>query len=317
MFTIEHKSEQGFAKIILKDNPGKAFVEIIPSCGAILYSFNVWYGNRFLNIIDNYSDAEDFKNHVSDKGFKSCKLSPYACRVYNAVYRFEGRDYKLEKFLLNESALHGFIYDAPFETIHESSDETGATVILKYAYQGNEKGFPFPYDCLVTYQLQDENKLNISTEIINRGNTAMPLQDGWHPYFTFGGKINDLQLKFQAQEKMEFNDKLIPTGKFLPYDFFSFKKIANEKFDDCFVLDFSENGPACVLRDDAQKIQLEITPDKTYPYLQIYTPDHRDSIAIENLSAPPDTFNNAISLIVLAAGESACFQTSFKITSLI
>jgi aldose 1-epimerase len=166
--------------------------------------------------------------------------------------------------------------------------------------------------------LQKGNTLNINTEIINRGNADMPLQDGWHPYFTFGGTVNNLELKFQAREKVEFNDKMIPTGKFLPFDsFLSFKKIGNEKFDDCFVLNFSENVPACVLRDVVQKIQLEIKPDKTYPYLQIYTPDHRESIAIENLSAPPDTFNNGISLIELAAGKSARFHTSFKITSLI
>jgi aldose 1-epimerase len=71
-----------------------------------------------------------------------------------------------------------------------------------------------------------------------------------------------------------------------------------------------------VLRDAAQKIQVEIHPDKSYPYLQIYTPPHRNSIAIENLSAAPDVFNNGMGAKVLAPNETANFTTTYTITLL-
>ena len=67
------------------------------------------------------------------------------------------------------------------------------------------------------------------------------------------------------------------------------------------------------LRDPATGWQLEIQPDASYPYLQIYIPPHRQSIAIENLSAPPDSFNNGIGLITLAAGESTVFSTQYVV----
>jgi aldose 1-epimerase len=63
------------------------------------------------------------------------------------------------------------------------------------------------------------------------------------------------------------------------------------------------------------KIQIEVWPDKAYPYVQLYTPDHRMSIAIENLSAPPDTFNNGISLMILPPDANAVFTTTYKISS--
>lgn len=66
-----------------------------------------------------------------------------------------------------------------------------------------------------------------------------------------------------------------------------------------------------------KKVQLEIRPDKQYPYLQIYTPPHRNSIAIENLSAAPDAFNNKMGLITLQPGENIIFTTTYKITPLI
>jgi aldose 1-epimerase len=72
----------------------------------------------------------------------------------------------------------------------------------------------------------------------------------------------------------------------------------------------------CVLRNPAKNIEIEIHPEKSYPYLQIYIPPHRKNIAIENLSGAPDAFNNGMGVITLEPGESAIFKTSYKITIL-
>jgi aldose 1-epimerase len=48
----------------------------------------------------------------------------------------------------------------------------------------------------------------------------------------------------------------------------------------------------------------------------VYTPPHRNTIAIENLSAIPDAFNNEIGLITLAPQANAIFSTIYKITPL-
>ena len=81
-------------------------------------------------------------------------------------------------------------------------------------------------------------------------------------------------------------------------------------FDNCFTLNFAECQPMCVIRNPRKKVQIEIHPERSYPYLQIYTPDHRKSIAIENLSGAPDAFNNGMGLKVLAPGETANFTTN-------
>src|SRR6266481_6297234 len=96
-FAIENKTENGFAKIILTDNSNNTSAEIIPSCGAILHAFKIAHNNTSLNIIDNYNDADDFTKHVTSKGFMSCKLSPFACRIKNGTYTFDGTKYTIEK----------------------------------------------------------------------------------------------------------------------------------------------------------------------------------------------------------------------------
>ncbi|UEG50579.1 aldose 1-epimerase [Ferruginibacter lapsinanis] len=316
-FTVDNTIEDGFAKIVLKDTISDTAVEVIPSCGAILHAFTIVHNGERMNVIDHYDDANDFAQNVSSKGFKSCKLSPFACRIKNASYVFADQGYSIKKFLLGKSALHGLLYDASFEMINKHISDDHAGVSLLYQYKGTDEGYPFHYDCIITYLLQANSLLTISTDIINKDENAIPIQDGWHPYFTFNGKIDDLLLEFQSKEKMLFDSDMIPTGEKKVYEEFgSLKKIGDTKFDDCFSVNFAECQPLCVLRDKEKKIQIEIRPDKTYPYLQIYTPDHRKSIAIENLSAIPDTFNNGIGLKILQPKEKANFTTSYKITPL-
>jgi len=60
-------------------------------------------------------------------------------------------------------------------------------------------------------------------------------------------------------------------------------------------------------------LQLNIIPASSYPYLQIYTPPHRDSIAIENLSSAPDAFNNRIGLIIAKPNEKYVFTTTYQL----
>ena len=317
MFDTSFVKATDFDKVILKDLTTNTVVEIIPSCGAILNAFIIDDNGKPLNVIEGYDNTADFKSNAESKGFRSCKLSPFACRINNAVYNFGEKKYTIEKFLLNGSALHGLLYDVAFEVTKTWADENVAGVSLQYHYNGSDKGYPFKYTCAVTYELKKDNALTLTTSITNTNEGLIPMQDGWHPYFGFGGNIDDLQLEFQSKEMVEFNAALIPTGKLLPYqEYGALKKIEAAEFDHCFTVNFAECQPLCVLRDKVKKLQLEIYPDKSYPYLQIYTPPHRKSIAIENLSATPDAFNNGMGVKIMAPGSTEIFITTYKITSL-
>jgi aldose 1-epimerase len=318
MFSVNTSNGTDFEKIILKDTDSTTAAEIIPSCGGILHAFTVLHNGKHLNIIDGYENKTDFDKNVTGKGFKSCKLSPFACRINNAAYQFEGREYIIEKFLLDGSALHGLIYDAVFTVTKTWADEEGAGVALLYQYNATDKGYPFLYKCEVLYELKKDNALTLTTIITNTAASAIPMQDGWHPYFSFGGTVDELQLSFKSNSIVVFNEALIPTGELNEYNAFEqLQTIGTASFDNCFVLNPDLHEAACVLKDNTQKIQLEIYPDNAYPYLQIYTPPHRKSIAIENLSAVPDTFNNKMGLKILEPGSSAHFTTTYKITSLV
>ncbi len=311
MFFIREEQKNGFDIIVL-ENKEKCSVKVVPDCGAMLHAMKIFKNDKdCFDIIDSYPDKATFDNEAEDTGFKGLKLSPFPCRVRNATYGFEGRNYHLQGFIKNGDAMHGFLYNKSFAVVGRTVTDTKAMVSLEYDHATPDSGYPFTYRCKVAYTLEEGNLLTVSTTILNTGSGNMPVADGWHPYFTLGDKVDHLRLQFRSDKMLEF-DNLVPTGKVLQN--VTFKEgtlIGTAEIDNSFILDADEPQPMCTLQN--KEWRLEFYPDKSYPYLQIYIPPHRNSIAIENLSAPPDAFNNKMSLTILPAGGQAVFTTKFAV----
>lgn len=312
-FNISHDDVKGWKEIHLTDTRSGTRAVIVPAAGGILNGFSVEHHGRTVQVIDGFSDAADFMAGI-ETGFQSAKLSPFVCRIRDAAYVWEGRPYRLEKFSLNGAALHGLIYDSAFDVIEEIIHMDHAEVELKHAYAGSDPGYPFPYDCYIRYRLVEDNTLLITTAIHNRSNTPIPVADGWHPYFTLGGKVDDLTLQMHASGMLEYDPDLIPTGRSVPDSSWNEgKRIGDTRLDNGYVLDFNCPQPLCTLSDPATGISVSFHPDPSYPYLQLYIPEHRKSIAIENLSAAPDAFNNGMGLTVLDLDHTRTFTTRYRI----
>ena len=296
-----------FPVIILKDELQKTEA-VIYAFGAVLNSFII---DGKQNIIDGFSSVKDATKNITN-GFKSAKLSPFVCRVRKGEYAFDEKKYKTGKFFLGEEAIHGLLYDAVYTITGSSADNNSAFVKLEYRYTKKDEGFPFEYLCEIIYQLEKNNTLTITTTVTNKSDTGMPLCDGWHPYFDFSQPVNNLLFTINADKVLGFDNKLLPTGKIFSFNRFqSAEKLNDTFFDNCFILK-NTNQRACIIEDEKHKLRFAISPSEDYPYLQVYTPPHRNSIAIENLSAAPDAFNNKIGLLILNPLETKTFTTVFQ-----
>jgi aldose 1-epimerase len=301
-------------KIILKDNASGTCAEIF-SFGALLNKFSILKNGIETNVINGFEDIEDAEKNITN-GFKSAKLAPFVCRVKNGEYIFENKNYKIDKFYLGKEAIHGLMFDAFFDVKETGENDERSFAILQYDYSKKNEGYTFSFKIEITYELKKENALSITTKITNTDEKNMPLSDGWHPYFKLGEKVNNLKVKLNTNQIVEFDERLLPTGKILPFTKFNYFEIFGEtKFDHCFLL--SENADtACVLRDEENNLELKIIPEKSYPYLQIYTPDDRKNIAVECLSSAPDSFNNGMGLIIAKPNEMHQFKTTYQLNIL-
>lgn len=314
-FRISNSEQNGISLVNLHHNDSQTIVSIVPAYGAMLHAFSTPIDGSAFNIIDNYSSAADIAANLGNS-YKSSKLSPFPCRIENGRYRFEGKDYQFEKLFSDGTAIHGLLADKAFRQLKGSTAEFLASASFIYEYRADDPGYPFNYDCQINYTLLPQHLLQVQTILTNRGSETIPIGDGWHPYFSLGGKVDDYQLQFASDGMLEFNSKLIPTGKIISSDDFrTGTRIGDRQMDNCFVLDKTTYGPVCILRNTATGCQLEFETDGQYPYLQIYIPPHRNSIAIENLSTAPDAFNNGMGLLLLAPGEEKSLTVFYRINT--
>jgi aldose 1-epimerase len=312
-FAVFTRETNGFEQIILEDQATLTRVIILPEHGGLLHAFTLRAGEEEINIFDHYADLNTLETEITTS-FKGAKLSPFPCRITDGTYELDGNRYHFRKAPGNQSIIHGLLYNKPFREVDHFCDDYQASVQLKYNYKNEDPGYPFTYRCEIVYTLLPENILQVQTTILNLDKSVIPVADGWHPYFRLGGKINDWMLRFDSDCLIELGENLVPTGKFLSDTSFETEHAIEERsFDHCFLLKHKTNYAACTLFNPANSISVSFFPDKSYAYLLVYTPPHRESIAIENLSAPPDSFNNGMGLLLLSPGHSKTFSIYYKI----
>ena len=311
-FSVEHTTLNDRSFIHLKNDDAFS-ATIVPSVGAMLHALNVkWNGSDF-NLIDSY-DSSEISNESAGISFKGVKLSPWPCRIPNGKYQFAKKEHKLNKMFKDGTALHGLLFDQPFQLVDEFTNQESAGVVLRHDYEATDPGYPFTYQCEVKFAIHPGRLLELETTVLNLSEEDIPIADGWHPYFQLGGKVDDWEMNFPAMSMVEFDRRLIPTGQLVPYQKFNEpKKIGATQLDNCFFLKVQEFKPVCSLRNPANDISVHFYTNPGYSYLQIFIPPHRNSIAIENLSGAPDAFNNKMGLIKLQPGNTRTFRVFYQV----
>jgi aldose 1-epimerase len=306
-FEIQIAPLSHFELVRLIDTSSKTVIEIATK-GALLNSWQVMGHSNSIEIVE----GNDFSKGWGDfeaSGVKGGKMSPFSCRLAKGQYIIDNTTYTLEKFYHDKHALHGILYDALFSVELSEIDDQGAYLNLKYHYEATDKGFPFAYTVLIKWHLHKNNIVTVETIITNLSDSTIPMMDGWHPYFKLDACINDTFIKLKSNGKIEYDEMLLPTGKILDENEFTIsKKIGSLHLDNCYIVEASAD--TCVLENE--KYQLIVQPLMNYPYLQIYTPEDRKSIAIENLSGMPNCFNNKMGLQLMKPHQNLLLKTSYQ-----
>ena len=306
-FQIKQNTINHVTVIQLVDVELGATIEILTK-GALLNSWHLRQGEELHQFV--MGNEANTSNAFESKGFRSAKMSPYVCRLYKGQYTHLDTTYTMDRFYMDEHAIHGIMYDADFVIQATEANEHQAAVILVHHYLGSDKGYPFPFTMHVKWILEKNNKVSVQTTVMNNAIVPIPLVDGWHPYFTLGESIDNCSLQFLSKGKMEYDSDLLPTGNMIADDRFSKGlKLGSIQLDDGYEL--AADNRSCTLQNE--QFTLTINPSSLYPYLQLYTPPDRKSIAIENLSGAPNAFNNKIGLHIVKPQEDIFFETSYQV----
>lgn len=308
MFEAKVVTDFNYPVVRLYDTTSDCEIEIF-SHGALLNKFIVILDDVQHNMIQGYSSVSDATDNLL-KSFASARLSPFTCRLKNGKYTFQDKEYTIEKNYLGKHAIHGIVYDSVYDIAETGGDAESAWAVLTNEYDGSDEGYPFAFTSQIKYTLFANNTLQIASSVKHNNAFSIPYAEGWHPYFTMDETIDNCTLQIDSNKKIETDSEIIPTGKILADNTFEAGKLlSNVKLDDCFVL----KNEISVIKLTSEKLELTIAPDEHYPFVQIFTPDGRKSIAIENLTAPPDCFNNKINLLMMEPDKEYSFSTAYSV----
>lgn len=297
MFTIGHvqnlKSELNYIELIKSK---KASAKIFLSLGASLQSLT----------LDNKTIINDLYPLTYNNTYASSILFPFAGRIKDGKYNFQGKSFQLENNQKDEKmALHGLIYNKEFIILDRQTSKEFVAVTLCYIERDKTKGFPYKYSIYLTYTLT-ENKLDLKVKIVNNDVNSFPFSVGWHPYF-YSSDLSESYLSFKSDKKIAFNKDMIPE-KVNDIIFNSALQIKDAKLDDCYILNHNN------IFFNTPDYNLSMSSTSSENYLQIYTPDKKNIIAIEPLTGPSNNFNNKLGLQILNSKEIYNIVWSIKVT---
>ncbi|MBC7485418.1 MAG: aldose 1-epimerase [Cytophagaceae bacterium] len=305
MFHIVFENFHGTEKIKLINTRSGEFLSVIPAYGGNINELVLYKNDELHAVIAGDSNMEELSGKPSN-AYRGAKLSPFANRIKEGAYVFNGTRYTFSKND-NIHALHGLVWNVPFLIKEKIVTTHDAKLILSWHYQKANPGFPFDYKIEIEYALK-EGEFSCQTIITNHSPVAIPIGDGWHPYLSTGSPINELKLKLPSVKKIETNQSLIPTGRYIRDNSFALAAlIQDSQLDDCFELDPIKRIVETLLIDERKNLTLVLwqkTGVYGYNFVHVYTPPHRRSIAIEPTSCAPDAFNNKNGLMVLDPLES-------------
>tara|TARA_B110000208_G_scaffold164547_1_gene202174 strand:- start:731 stop:1633 length:903 start_codon:yes stop_codon:yes gene_type:complete len=285
---------------------GNSFVILKNIDESTLAKINLNQGGRLEELkFSKKTIIKEIESFKYSNSYASSILFPFSSRVENGVYHFNGNTYQLECNDDNRNALHGLIYNKIFKIEKISETPTFSSVTISYLENKKAKGFPFLYKIQLTYILyKDDIKLIVKIE--NTDNSSFPYTIGWHPYFFCNEDLHNSLLRFDSNQKIQFDKSLI-TKKVIQYLSEKEFKIGKKKLDDCFIL----NSDTIAFL--TPKYHIEIATNQIENYLQIYTPKDLPLIAIEPMTGISNSFNNKIGLQVLEPNQSYSISWNIKL----
>jgi len=276
---------------------GLNYLELTSSDGASIAQISLNQGGRLSNLVfEDIQVLADFEASTYENNYASSILFPFVNRIKDGKYTFNNSKYQLS---CNEgdknNALHGLVYNKTFVCTKKVLTLNDASVTLQYKDNGKHLGFPFKFNIDLTYTL-NEKGIILSVKIANKDKKNFPFSIGWHPYF-YSKNLDNSTLNFSSNKKYVFDNQQIISGTTdlnieMP---FQLKAVT---LDDCYQLKTNE----IYFSTPEYRFNIESTSKENF--LQLYTPEIRNVIAIEPMTGAADNFNNEIGLQTLQPNET-------------
>jgi aldose 1-epimerase len=297
---------------------------------------------KMVDVVLGKSNIDDYLN--SQEPYFGAICGRTANRIANGQFSLEGNEYHLA---VNNgpNTLHGGIkgFNAVVWDAKQLDDQT---LELTYLSKDGEEGFPGNLSVTVTYQLTDENALEITYQATTDKTTVLNLTN--HSYFNLSGEgdpsVDDHELQINADYFLPTNDVAIPLGiqeqvEDTPFDFRtlltiggrieeeSTQLIYGNGYDHNFILNEGGKGLIFCAKAISPKAGIVMETYTDQPGVQLYTGNYlegnfpgknghtypkRSAFCLETQHYPDSIHHPDYPSTVLKPGEVFQSKTIFK-----
>lgn len=240
-------------------------------------------------------------------------LVPWPNRTAGARWSWRGVEQRLDVTdVARGHAIHGLLRRATWTEVAR----TGDTVTLAADVAPGTPGWPEPLHVETTYAVSTTG-LAVGHTVTNRGDGAVPVGVGTHPYLRAGDPA-DAVLTLATADVVEVDEVLIPTGT-RPVtdaeDLRDGRRVGGLTLDTCFRVADGADPLATLRGPDGAGVAL--WADDAVRWVQVFTPDGFPrpdgerpdgtagrAVAVEPMTCPPDALNSGTDLRILAPGET-------------
>lgn len=242
-------------------------------------------------------------------------LFPFPGRIGGAQFDFEGKTYELPENGSGGNAIHGFVFDKPWQITFQSKDA------IEAEFQGSVDApetlpvWPSDYKISVRYQVKGQ-KLLMRAICSNEGEANMPFGFGTHAYFRLplaeGSAVEETIVHVPVDAVWAL-ENMLPRGE--PCDLGGDAamreglRLGEREFDTVYNTLTTSDEIVTELKDPASGRRLQQTTDDAMRCCVIYTPGHREAICLEPYTCVPDAVRlteegQSVGLKILAPGEA-------------
>jgi aldose 1-epimerase len=257
------------------------------------------------------SVCEGFAGEEVPTGARGQVLYPWPNRLGGGMWSFSERTaHPTVEDVEHSTAIHGLVRWRPFRIDTVNQNRCVLSLLLHPC-----PDFPFLSEISVAYHLGSLG-LTVTTTVTNRDEVLIPFGVGFHPYLAVTTPtIEGAELEVPAKAYVALNERQLPIGEILPVagnalDFTRRKSISGHELDVTYTeLIRDDSGLSTVVLVDSNGGEVELSMDRNFPYVQVYTGDklergrRRTSIAVEPMTCPPDALRSGKDVVVLEPGQ--------------
>jgi aldose 1-epimerase len=220
---------------------------------------------------------------IDPRAASSFPLIPYSNRIRNGRFRFRGEEYRLPlNFGDYPHSIHGVGWQMPWR-LRILADRV---VEIDVSSDGSE--WPFAFDAKQMFSLNGRD-LRHEITLTNRGDAAMPVGLGMHPYFPRHGNA---VLTADVTAVWLTDETCLPTERVACPDRWNLGAGARVDALCCDNQFEPWNGSARISWPDEQ-MSLDIKASDDLNRLIVYAPEGRDFFCVEPVSHVTDAFNRS------------------------